>query len=205
MSYIIGIGGGSGSGKTTLCLKLKEIFQEDISILQLDHYCKDQSHLSVEERKKVNFDVPSAYDGELFCSHLRKLRNNEPIQRPIYDFATHSTRKNEFVQIKPNKIILLDGILIYQLNDALSLMNKRVFIEVSPFKRIERRAKRDLLERGRSIRQTVKQFYDTVEPMHQIYVEPNKEVCDFIFDNEKDGELDEKQVTSLVNLIRRSI
>lgn len=205
MSYIIGIGGGSGSGKTTLCLKLKEIFQDDITILQLDHYCKDVSYLSEEERKKVNFDIPSAYDGDLFCNHLRKLKNNEAINRPIYDFATHSTKKGEYVKIKPSKIILLDGILIYQLNDAISLMNKRIFMDVSSFKRVKRRAKRDLRERRRVIKQTIKQFYDTVEPMHQIYVEPNKEVCDIIFDNEKDGELNEEQVAILVNMIKESI
>lgn len=204
MSYIIGIGGGSGAGKTTLALRLKEIFGDEMTLIQYDNYCCDQSHLSPEERSKVNYDIPSSYDGNLLSEHLKLLKQNKSILRPCFDFATHS-RTAEKVEIKPSKIIVLDGIMVFQVEEAMKNMDYKIYVDASEEMRLARRTRRDIVERGRTKESVLEQFTKTVAPMHKIYVEPTKAKCDFVFDNESDDGLDENQIAFIVEKIKQSI
>ena len=202
MSFIIGIGGGSGAGKTTLALRLKDYFKENVTLIQYDNYCKDQSHLSLEDRAKVNYDMPDSYDGELLAEHLKLLKQGKSIQRPTYDFSTHS-RSDKYETINDNKIIILDGIMIYQVKEAIDNMDLKIFVDAPEELRLERRIKRDIVERGRTRESVIKQFTETVGPMHEIWVEPNKELCDIIFDNSLNNGLNENQVKQVIETIVR--
>ncbi len=204
MAFIIGIGGGSGAGKTTLANRLKEIYKDNISVIQFDNYCCDQSHLPMEDRVKVNYDIPSSYDGDLLYKHIVNLQHDEPISRPTYCFATHS-RTNETVTIEPNKIILVDGIMAFSYPQLFSQYDMRVYVDAIEDTRFERRKRRDIVERGRSEESVTKQFYETVKPMHDIYIEPHKKDVDFVFDNNGNSGLDEVQVTKLVALIEATL
>lgn len=204
MAFIIGIGGGSGAGKTTLANRLKEIFKEDVSMIQFDNYCCDQSSLPMEERGKVNYDIPSSYDGDLLYEHIKKLQSDEEILRPTYDFSTH-TRTKETSLIKPSKIILVDGIMAFSYPLLFKQYDLRVYVDAQELTRFERRKKRDIVERGRTVESVTKQFYETVAPMHNIYIEPHKNKVDFLFDNDSNNGLDEKQVDALVKLIKSKL
>ncbi|MGM9857983.1 MAG: uridine kinase [Bacilli bacterium] len=204
MAYIIGIGGGSGSGKTTLARALQEIYKNDISIINFDCYCLSADGLSMEERAKRNYDIPSSYDMDLFEKHLQLLKNGKEIDCPIFDYSTHS-RTKEVTKVKPNKIIIVEGILVFQAKNALKDMNLKVYVDASTEVRFQRRMRRDIVERGRTKESVTNQFYSTVLPMHNIYIEPTKEICDFILNNEKDDGLDLKQVQEIVKIIDGNI
>lgn len=204
MSYIIGIGGGSGAGKSTLAIRLKEIYGDDMTVIQYDNYCCDRSYLTMEERQKINYDVPSSYDGALFSEHLRLLKQNQSIERPIFDFASHS-RLKETVTIAPSKIIVLDGIMVYQVKEALDSIDYKIFVDAKEELRLDRRIKRDIVERGRTKESVITQFTSTVAPMHKIYVEPTKNICDFVLDNNNNDGLDENQVKKIVDYINNNI
>ena len=204
MVYIIGIGGGSGSGKTTLANALQKIYQNDISVVNFDSYCLSADGMPMEERAKRNYDVPSSYDMELFEKHLQLLKDGKEIECPVFDFATHS-RTKDVIHIKPNKIIIVEGILIFQAQKALKDMDLKVYIDASTEARFQRRLQRDIVERGRTEESVTNQFYSTVLPMHNIYIEPTKEICDFVLNNDKDNGLDLKQVQEIVKIINSNI
>lgn len=204
MAFIIGICGGSGAGKTTLAYRLKEIFKDDLTIIQFDNYGMDHSSLTMEERVCLNYDIPSAYDGQLLYKHIEKLKKNETIDRPCYDFTIH-TRTKETVQIKASKIIVIEGIMCFAFIELFKNYDLRVFVDAKEETRFERRKRRDMIERGRSEESITHQFYSTVKPMHDIYIEPHKDKSDFLFDNDKNNGLDEKQVEELVTLIKSKI
>lgn len=204
MAYLIGIGGGSGAGKTTLANRLQEIFKDDMIVIQYDHYCKDQSHLSMEDRKKVNFDIPESYDSELLLKHLKELKEDKPIDRPCYSFATHS-REKETVKIVPNKIIVIEGIMFFPIKEVFDTLDLKIFVDASEDRRFKRRKERDVRERGRTPESVTKQFYSTVKPMHDIYVEPFKNKVDILFNNDNDNGLDETQVQKIVKTIKSNM
>lgn len=200
MKILIGIAGGSASGKTLLALKLKEIYKEKLSIISYDMYCLCQKDLSLEERAKVNFDIPSSYDGELLYEHLLKLKNNLIINAPIYDFKTHS-RTSLINRIEPTEIILVEGILFLNIQKVYDLIDFKIYMDAREETRFKRRLKRDIEERGRDSNSVYKQFYDTVAPMHEIYVEPYKNKVDFVFSNDNNDGLDVKTLNKLVDII----
>lgn len=204
MSLIIGIGGGSGSGKTTLADYLEKVYKDRISIIQYDNYCNDQSKLTMEERVKVNYDIPSSYDGDLLLEHIQKLKQNLPIDRPIYDMSTHSRVKNT-IKILPNEIIIIEGIMFFPLEKVFSSLDLKIFVSCNEERRFKRRLKRDVEERGRNKESVIKQFNESVKPMHDIYVEPFKEKVDFIFDNDNDDGLNKDEITRLINMIDSKI
>lgn len=198
MSFIIAVVGGSGSGKTTLTNKLLQNYPNAIT-LKLDMYYKDQSHLPLEERAKINFDDPDTLDERLFAKHLKELKKGNAIDAPIYDFATH-TRKNETNHIEPAEIIIVDGILSLWLARR-EQFDFAIYIDADADTRLGRRILRDVRERGRTPESVIRQYITTVKPMHLLYVESCRHQADFVFSNDRDGGLDQDIVDVLIRKI----
>ena len=176
---IIGIAGGTGSGKTTLVENLMEQFEGEISILTHDNYYKAHHDLSYEERAALNYDHPDAFDTERMLEDLRALRSGKAVQRPVYDFAIYD-RTEDTVTVQPNRVILVEGILIFE-NPALrNLLDIKIFVDTDADVRILRRILRDVKERERSLESVMEQYLTTVKPMHQQFVEPSKRYADVI-------------------------
>ncbi len=179
MPLVIGLAGGTGCGKTTLAARIKDYFGDDAAILNHDFYYKSYRNLSLEERKALNFDHPDSLETDLMIEQLHKLRNNEAIERPVYSFV-ENTRLSKTVRVEPAKVIIVEGILIFQKRKLCDMMDIRVFIDADADVRILRRLARDVNERGRTIDSVVNQYLATVKPMHERYVEPSKKNADII-------------------------
>ena len=170
---VLGIAGGSGSGKTTLMNNIVSRFSEDITVLSHDSYYRRHDDMTYEERCQLNYDAPAALETELMVHHLDKLRNGEAIDCPVYDFTVHN-RSDATHHIEPSRIIIVEGILIFE-NEALrDLMDIRIFVDPDAAIRLCRRVKRDVNKRGRSLESVLSQYQDTVKPMYEKYVEPSK-------------------------------
>ena len=170
---VIGIAGGSGSGKTTLMNNIVSRFSEDITVLSHDSYYRRHDDMTYEERCQLNYDEPAALETELMVRHLDRLRNGEAIDCPVYDFTVHN-RSDEVTRIEPSRIIIVEGILIFE-NEALrDLMDIRIFVDTDADIRLCRRVKRDVNKRGRSLESVLTQYQQTVKPMYEKYVEPSK-------------------------------
>lgn len=176
---VIGIAGGTGSGKSTLIKKIKEEFHDEITILSHDFYYKQHDDISFEERKKLNYDHPNAFDTDLMIEHVRRLAAGETIERPVYDFTIHN-RINETVLVRPAKVIVVEGILLFENKELLDLFDIKVFIDTDADVRIIRRILRDVNERGRTLESVVHQYLTTVKLMHEQFVEPSKKYADII-------------------------
>ena len=170
---VIGIAGGSGSGKTTLMNNIVSRFSEDITVLSHDSYYRRHDEMTYEERCQLNYDEPAALETELMVRHLDCLRNGEAIDCPVYDFTVHN-RSDATQRIEPSRIIIVEGILIFE-NEALrNLMDIRIFVDTDADIRLCRRVKRDVNKRGRSLESVLTQYQETVKPMYEKYVEPSK-------------------------------
>ena len=170
---VIGIAGGSGSGKTTLMNNIVSRFSEDITVLSHDSYYRRHDEMTYEERCQLNYDEPAALETELMVRHLDCLRNGEAIDCPVYDFTVHN-RSDATQRIEPSRIIIVEGILIFE-NEALrDLMDIRIFVDTDADIRLCRRVKRDVNKRGRSLESVLAQYQETVKPMYEKYVEPSK-------------------------------
>jgi uridine kinase len=170
---VIGIAGGSGSGKTTLMNNIVSRFSEDITVLSHDSYYRRHDEMTYEERCQLNYDEPAALETELMVRHLDCLRNGEAIDCPVYDFTVHN-RSDATQRIEPSRIIIVEGILIFE-NEALrDLMDIRIFVDTDADIRLCRRVKRDVNKRGRSLESVLTQYQETVKPMYEKYVEPSK-------------------------------
>lgn len=176
---IIGIAGGSGSGKSTLTYKIKEAFDEEVAILSHDYYYKSNAELPFEERIQLNYDHPNAFDTDLLIEHVKKLKMGETIAHPVYSFVEH-TRLDEVVEVKPAKVIIVEGILIFENKELCDLMDIKVFVDTDADVRIVRRLLRDVKERGRDIDSVIDQYLNTVKPMHEQFVDPSKKRADII-------------------------
>jgi len=176
---VIGIAGGTGSGKTTLTQKLKERFGEDVSVLYHDNYYKSHSELPFEERSKLNYDHPSAFDTDRIVRDLQALRRGEAIQSPTYDYTVHD-RSDKTIEIRPTRVIIVEGILIFENKALRDLMDIKIFVDTDADVRILRRVLRDVKERGRTLDSVVNQYLTTVKPMHEAFVEPSKKYADVI-------------------------
>lgn len=176
---VIGIAGGTGSGKTTLVRALCNKFSGDVSVLYHDNYYKSHSDLPLEQRAHMNFDHPDAFDTRVMVQDLRKLKEGESIHCPIYDYAKH-TRSDKVLEIQTSKVILVEGILVFADLELRSLMDIKIFVDTDADERILRRVVRDVEERGRTIQSVVRQYLDTVKPMHEQFVEPSKRYADII-------------------------
>lgn len=176
---VIGIAGGTGSGKSTMIKKIKEEFSDSITILSHDFYYKEHSDISFEDRKLLNYDHPDAFDTDLMISHIRELSDWKCIERPVYDFTIHN-RIDETVTVKPAKVIIVEGILIFENKELRDLCDIKVFIDTDADVRIIRRIIRDVRERGRTLDSVVNQYLTTVKLMHEQFVEPSKKHADII-------------------------
>jgi len=176
---VIGIAGGTGSGKTTLMNNLIQRFAGHVTILSHDNYYKRRDELTYEERCKINYDEPAALETDLMALHLDKLRHGETIECPVYDFTQHN-RSNETITIVPKKVIIVEGILIFENKPLRELMDIKVFVDTDADVRLCRRIKRDVNKRGRSLESVLTQYQETVKPMHEKYVEPSKKYADLV-------------------------
>ena len=178
-TMIIGIAGGTGSGKTTLTEKLKAEFGEDVSVLYHDNYYKSHSEMPYEERTKLNYDHPDAFDTDLMIRDIQALRRGETVRCPVYDYTIHD-RSGETVEVRPTKVIIVEGILIFENQALRELMDIKIFVDTDADVRILRRIMRDVKKRGRSLDSVVKQYLTTVKPMHEQFVEPSKRYADIV-------------------------
>ena len=176
---VIGIAGGSGSGKTTLMKNLIARFRDDVTVLSHDNYYRPYEELSIEERKKVNYDHPDAFDTEMMFEHLKMLKAGQAIDCPIYDYTTYS-RSKETTRVEPRKVILVEGILIFENKALCSQMDIKIFVDTDADVRLIRRIKRDVAKRGRSLESVLSQYLATVKPMHEQFVEPSKKNADLV-------------------------
>lgn len=170
---VIGIAGGSASGKTTLMKNLIARFNEEVTVVSHDNYYKRHDDLPYEERCKLNYDEPAAFDTSLMVYHLDQLRHGKEIDCPVYDFTVHN-RSDETIHICPRKVIIVEGILIFENEELRDLMDIRIFVDSDADIRLCRRIKRDVNKRGRTLESVLTQYQQTVKPMHEKYVEPSK-------------------------------
>ena len=178
-TMIIGIAGGTGSGKTTLTEKLKAEFGEDVSVLYHDNYYKSHSEMPYEERTRLNYDHPDAFETDLMIRDIQALRRGETVRCPVYDYTIHD-RSGETVEVRPTKVIIIEGILIFENQALRDLMDIKIFVDADADVRILRRIMRDVKKRGRSLDSVVNQYLTTVKPMHQQFVEPSKRYADIV-------------------------
>lgn len=178
-AFVIGIAGGTGSGKTTLARRLKEGFQDDVILLCQDYYYKANTTLPFEERVKLNYDHPDSFDTALMIEQIKKLRNLQPVERPVYSFVEHR-RMEDTVKEEPRKVIIIEGILLFENYELMDLMDIKIFVDTDADIRFIRRLERDTKERGRSIDSVIKQYLTTVRPMHEAFIEPSKKRADII-------------------------
>lgn len=178
-AVVIGIAGGTGSGKTTLARRLKESFAEDVILLCQDYYYRSFNQLSIKERKQVNFDHPNAFETELLVEHITRLKRMEVVERPVYSFIEFR-RLEETVREEPKRVIILEGILIFENPALVDLMDIKIFVDTDADIRFARRLVRDIHERGRDMDSVITQYLTTVKPMHEAFVEPSKKQADII-------------------------
>ena len=176
---VIGIAGGTGSGKTTLMNNLITTFSGSVTLLSHDNYYKRHDELTYEERCKLNYDEPAALETDLMAHHLDLLRQGQAIDCPVYDFTVHN-RSDETVRIVPRKVIIVEGILIFENEPLRELMDIRIFVDTDADVRLCRRIKRDVNKRGRSLESVLTQYQQTVKPMHERYVEPSKKFAHLV-------------------------
>lgn len=176
---IVGIAGGTASGKTTIVRRIKEKFGDDIVVINHDSYYKAHDDLSYEDRSRLNYDHPESFDTDLMIEDVKKLKNNQEIDMPVYDYTIHN-RSDATVHVVPKKVIIVEGILILENKELRDLMDIKVFVETDADERLMRRIRRDMVERARSIESILSQYSETVKPMHEQFVEPSKKYADII-------------------------
>lgn len=176
---IIAVAGGSASGKSSIVKHIDQYFKDDLIVIGHDNYYKAHDDISFEQRAKLNYDYPDAFDNDLFYKDLIKLQNNEAIDMPTYDYTIH-TRSKKKIRINPTKIILIEGILVLENKKIRDITDTKVFIDADSDVRLKRRILRDTKERGRSLESVLEQYIKQVKPMHEKYVEPTKKYADII-------------------------
>lgn len=199
---VIGVAGGTGSGKSTLVKRLQEAFKDDdVATICHDYYYKAHPELTYEERTKLNYDHPKAFDTDMMVEHIKALKDNVPVERPVYSFVEHN-RTDEKVAVKPSKVIIVDGILIFENKELRDLMDIKVYVDTDADIRLARRILRDVRERGRSMESVITQYTSTVKPMHEEFVEPSKKYADVII---PEGGFNSVAVSMLIHNIRSLI
>lgn len=178
---IIGIAGGTGSGKTTVARSVIDRLGSDkVTFISQDNYYKDHPHLSLAERESLNYDHPLVFDNELLIRHLEYLKEGRTAHAPVYDFTVHARSKAETVELKPNNIVIIEGLHVLSDENLRGLLDIKVFVDTDPDVRILRRVLRDIEERGRTIQSIHDQYLNTVKPMHEAFIEPSKKYADLI-------------------------
>ncbi|WP_178989137.1 uridine kinase [Winogradskyella schleiferi] len=196
---IIGIAGGTGCGKTTVVNTiLQELPEGQVGVISQDSYYKDTSHLSFEERVKINFDHPRSIDFELLEQHLKDLKEGKSIDQPVYSFVKHN-RTGDIIVTKPRKVMIVEGILILSHPEIRELFDIKIFVHADSDERLIRRLKRDITERGRDINEVLQRYQSTLKPMHQQFIEPMKEYADIIIPNNKYNTVAVDIVKTIIN------
>ena len=195
---VIGIAGGSGSGKTTLTNQIAAKFPEEVTVIKHDNYYKKHDEMSYEERSRLNYDHPNAFDTDLMIRDLKRLKQGETIECPVYDFTIHNRSKNTLT-ITPGKVIIVEGILIFENKELCDLMDVRIFVDTDADVRIIRRIQRDVMERARSLESVIGQYMNTVKPMHEQFVEPSKKNASLIV---PEGGYNQVAMEMILNQIR---
>jgi uridine kinase len=182
---IIGIAGGTGSGKTTIVENiLKVVPQKNISVITQDSYYNDTSHLNSKERTQINFDHPNSINFSLLVDHINQLKSGQSIAQPIYSFTSHN-RTNQTKTIIPPKVLIIEGILIFNHKHLRDLCTIKIFVQAEADERLIRRVKRDIQERGRDLNEVFSRYQNTLKPMHNQFIEPTKEFADIIIPNDR--------------------
>lgn len=177
---VIGIAGGTGSGKTTVVRKIIESLPKDsVAVIPQDCYYKDNAHIPLEERLKMNYDEPASIEWSLLCRHIRELREGKTIQMPTYDFITCS-RLKETVTTPPSEVVVIEGILVLTDPELREMMDVKVFVDADADERLIRVIQRDCVERGRTPQMVIDRYQSTLKPMHELYIEPSKRYADLI-------------------------
>ena len=176
---VIGIAGGTGSGKTTITKRLIERFGGDVSVIHHDNYYKAHHDMPYEERALLNYDHPDSFDTDMLIEHLKLLKEGKSIQCPVYDYSIHD-RTDQTVTIRPTRVIIVEGILIYENRELCDQMDIKIYVDADADVRILRRIVRDVRDRGRSLESVINQYLSTVKPMHEAFVEPSKRRADVI-------------------------
>lgn len=178
--YIIGIAGGTGSGKTTVVNKITETLTgHGVAVIPQDSYYNDNTHLSMEERRKINFDHPDAFDWDLLRQQIQMLRDGKAIEQPTYDYIT-SNRMKETIHIEPCEVVIIEGIMALYRQDLRDLMDLKIYVDTDSDERLIRVIKRDTMERGRTAEDVINRYQDVLKPMHQEFIEPTKRYADLI-------------------------
>jgi len=199
---VIGIAGGSGSGKTTVVRAIIEQFGKgQVSVLPQDAYYKDLGHLSLEERKQVNFDHPDSIEFNLLCKHVDELCEGKTVEMPIYNYLTCS-RAKETIPVHPTKVLIIEGILIFTHEELRKKIGLKVFVDADPDDRLMRILRRDTVERGRSFQQALEHYEKYVKPMHEIFIEPTKRYADIIIPQ---GGANKIAINVLATLVRQKL
>lgn len=181
-NLIIGVAGGTGSGKSTFTNRIKELFGSRVTVIYHDNYYRCRDDITLEDRKKINYDHPDALETDLLIKHISMLKDGQAIECPVYDFSQHTRSKNT-VFIEPSKIIIVEGILVLHDPRLREMIDIKIFVEADADERIMKRAIRDMEERGRDISDVFRQYVETVKPMHYKYVEPTKAIADVVINS----------------------
>lgn len=196
---VIGISGGTGSGKTTVVSQIiNELPTDEVCVISQDSYYKATDNLSFEEREKINFDHPRAIDFELLQNHISSLKSGEIIEQPVYSFVTHN-RTKDTVKTHPRKVVIVEGILIFNHRELLDLFDIKIFVHADADERLIRRIRRDIKERGRSIDEVLNRYQDTLKPMHDQFIEPSKNFADIIIPNDRHNTVAIDIVRTVIN------
>jgi uridine kinase len=199
---IVGIAGGSGSGKTTVVNKVIDVFHRDqVIVLPQDAYYKDNSHLPLDERQKINFDHPDSVEFSLLIDHLNKLKKGQEIEMPIYSYLT-CIRSEETITVKPARVIIVEGILILVDSGLRNVLDIKVFVDADADDRLDRVIRRDIVERGRSVLMVLDRYHETVKPSHLQFIEPSKRYADVIIPG---GGENQVGIEVLVSIIRQHL
>ena len=199
---LIGIAGGSASGKSSIAQRLKREYSltNSVVIIRQDDYYKDQSHLTMEERVKTNYDHPLAFDNDLLIQHLNALMNGETIEKPTYDYTVHN-RSEVTETIKPCDVIVLEGLFVLESESLRELLDMKIFVDTDADIRFIRRMVRDVKERGRSLDSVVSQYTTTVRVMHDLFIEPSKRYANLIIPEGGHNEVAIDLLTTKINSI----
>ena len=204
---LIGIAGGSASGKSSIAARLKEEFSltNSVVIIRQDDYYKDQTHLTMEERVKTNYDHPFAFDNDLLIEHLHKLLNGESIEKPTYDYTVHN-RSDVTETVTPCDVIVLEGLFVLESEKLRDLLDMKIFVDTDADIRFIRRMIRDVKERGRSLDSVVSQYTTTVRVMHDLFIEPSKRYANLIIPEGGHNEVAIDLLTTKINsIIHKSV
>jgi uridine kinase len=195
---IIGICGGTGSGKTTIARKIvQSVGRGNVVLVEQDSYYRNLADMPLDERHQANFDHPDSIDSDMLVNHIKRLKQGQSIEMPVYDYKTH-TRSDESEHIDPKPVVIVEGILIFAESRVLDLLDFRIFVDTPDDIRLIRRLRRDITERGRSVEGTLWQYENTIRPMHFEFVEPSKRFADIILPEGGNSEVTSEFVCSMV-------